>query len=62
MWKRTSNYALTHESGKYKIAKYGSSPHYMLWRVGDNPTIVDKGDIVEPLKTKAENLAKQNKV
>jgi len=55
---KVNPYAIVHSSGKYKIAKYRSSPKYILWQLGEAHEIIDKSDDVERLKSKVEYLVK----
>lgn len=50
--------ALIHKSGKYKIAKYGSSPTYGLWDISSGEAkSIQWSDDVNELKSKIEGMS-----
>lgn len=51
-----NKYAIMHESEKFKIARYASSPMYALFRVGKPSRILDYSDNLDELKEKADRL------
>lgn len=52
-----NKYAIMHESEKFKIARYASSPKYILFKVGRNSKVIAQSDDVSELKAKAEKMA-----